>query len=65
MAHGRMLVTSQPKYKIARVVSSQELGSTYFLYQEAIPVLKFKSGSNFLVKIKNTKSTEEENWAHK
>lgn len=56
-----MLVTSQPKYKTARVVSSQKLGISCFLYQAEIPLLKFKSGSNFLVKIKNTKSTEEEN----
>lgn len=56
-----MLITSQPKYKIARVVSSQKLVINCFLYQAMIPLLKFKSGSNFLIKMKNTKSTEQEN----
>lgn len=55
------MITSQPKYKIARVVSSQKLVINCFLYQAMIPLLKFKSGSNFLIKMKNTKSTEQEN----
>lgn len=53
------MVTSQPKCKTSRIVSSQKLVITCFLYQAAIPLLKFKSGSNFLIKMKNTKSTEQ------
>lgn len=55
------MVRSQPKYKTARAVSSQKLVITCFLYQAAIPLLKFKSESNFLVKMKNNKPTEQEN----